>query len=190
MSACISLFFSVTSGASGTLARPSLGWVPVDFRPRVSYYFSGRSGCPPPIRPSEQYYQSSTTRVCVHNSSMSGLSIDEIRRRFESATAFNVLFDTFEQAIGQRIEDMELYRLLFWNKFLSADEVCLFGQKLAHEFPHHAYEIYLWLASMFAVNYSFHDNYELALEYFERAANAKPDQPTPYLDAAACYEPD
>ncbi len=129
-------------------------------------------------------------RACVHYSNMSKLTIEQIRRRFETASLFNELFDAFEQAIGQRIEDLELYRQLFWNKSLNTDEICLFGQKLAHEFPRHAFDIYLWLASMFAVNYAIHDNYELALEYFEKAAAAKPDQPTPYLDAAACYEPD
>jgi tetratricopeptide (TPR) repeat protein len=34
------------------------------------------------------------------------------------------------------------------------------------------------------------DNYELALEYYRKAARAKPAQPEPYLDAADCFEPD
>lgn len=121
---------------------------------------------------------------------MSRLSKDEIRHCFESARAFNQVLDAFEQAIGDRMDDVELYRKLFWNKFLSSDELCLFGHKLANEFPPMAYEVFLWLASVFAVNYSRYDNYELAMDYFAKASTVKPAEPTPYLDAAACYEPD
>lgn len=121
---------------------------------------------------------------------MAKLSIDEIRRRFATSKAFNVIFDAFQQALDQKIDDLQLYRQLFWNKFLSADEVCMFGQKLATEFPHLAYEIYLWLASVFAVNYSHFDNYELAMAYFTKASSVKPAENTPYLDAADCYDPD
>ena len=121
---------------------------------------------------------------------MAKLSIEEIRQRFESSRAFNQVFDAFEQAVADRLDDVELYRKLFWNKFLSSDELCLFGHKLANEFPPMAYEVYLWLASVFAVNYSRYDNYELAMDYFTKASTVKPADPTPYLDAAACYEPD
>jgi hypothetical protein len=177
----------------------------IDFRRPVSYYLSqaesdtehipvrptaaGRTGClqlVPLSSPGRRPWVIEETSYHA----MPKLSIDEIRRRFETGTAFNAVFDAFQQAVDQRLQDMELYRQLFWNKFLSSDEICLFGQKLAHEFPHMAYDIYFWLASVFAVNYSVRDNYELALNYFEKAATAKPDQPAPYLDAANCYEPD
>ena len=121
---------------------------------------------------------------------MAKLSADEIRRRFELSREFNELFDTFEQAIAQGIADIELYRLLFWNHTLTPDELCLFGEKLANEFPELAYDTYMWLASIFEVTYSMFDNYELAIDYYKKAANAKPAEPDPYLDAADCYEPD
>jgi len=121
---------------------------------------------------------------------MAKLTIDEIRKRFESSSEFNEVFDAFEQAIQQRIDDIELYRLLFWNHSLGPDELCLFGEKLAREFPHVAYETYMWLANVFEVTHSVFDNYELALQYYKRASSVRPYAPEPYLNAADCYEPD
>lgn len=121
---------------------------------------------------------------------MPRLSIEEIRKKFESSTEFNDIFDAFEQAIEQRLDDIQLYRLLFWNHTLSPDELCLFGEKLAKEFPALAYDAYMWLASIFQVMHSMDDNYERAIEYYKKAAAHRPSEPSPYLDAADCYEPD
>ncbi len=117
-------------------------------------------------------------------------SIDELRAIFANSTDFNDLFDAFEDALEQQIQDVELYRLLFWNNSLSPDELCLFGGKLAREFPSIAYDTYMWLASVFEVTYSAYDNFELAILYYRKAAETKPDEPDPYLDACDCYDPD
>lgn len=121
---------------------------------------------------------------------MPPLSVEEIRRRFSFASDFNEIFDAFKDAMAQGIQDVELYRLLFWNHSLSTDELKLFGEKLAHEFPDIGYDVYMWLASVFEVTYSAYDNYELAVEYYMKAAAVRPTEPDPYLDAADCYEPD
>jgi len=121
---------------------------------------------------------------------MAKLTPDEIRQRFELSKEFNEIFDAFGQAIEDRIDDIELYRQLFWNATLTPDELCMFGEKLAREFPHIAYDIYMWLASVFGVTYSMFDNYELALAYYQKAAEIRPAAPDPYLDAVDCYEPD
>lgn len=121
---------------------------------------------------------------------MPNLTPDEIRRRFECAKEFNELFDAFEQAIAQRIDDIELYRRLFWNHSLTPDELCLFGEKLVKEFEHLRYDVYMWLASVFETTYSMFDNYALTLEYYRKAASVRPSEIDPYLDAADCYEPD
>ena len=121
---------------------------------------------------------------------MRSYSVDEIRRCFSTSTDFNEIFDAFQFAISQKIKDVEPYRLLFWNHSLTPDEVRLFGEKLAAEFPDLAYDVYLWLASVFEVTYSSYDNYELALHYYQKAASVKPSEADPYLDACDCYEPD
>jgi hypothetical protein len=77
------------------------------------------------------------------------LSYEEIRNRFINSEDFNEIFDAVEEAIRQRIEDIELYRLLFWNNSLSAEAIAMFGEKIANEFPSIAYDVYMWLASVF-----------------------------------------
>lgn len=118
------------------------------------------------------------------------LSVEEIRRCFSSSTDFNEIFDVFQSALAQKLRDVEPYRVLFWNPSLTPDEVRLFGEKLASEFPETAYDVFLWLASVFEVTYSSSDNFELAVQYYRRAANARPDEVDPYLDACDCYDPD
>ncbi len=117
-------------------------------------------------------------------------SVEEIRRCFSTSTDFNDIFDAFQSALAQKLKDVEPYRLLFWNHSLTPDEVRLFGEKLAGEFPDMSYDIYLWLASVFEVTYSGNDNFELAIYYYQKAAQAKPAEPDPYLDACDCYDPD
>ena len=121
---------------------------------------------------------------------MRTFSVDEIRRCFSTSTDFNEIFDAFQSALSQKIKEVEPYRLLFWNHSLTPDEVQLFGEKLATEFPDLAYDIYTWLASVFEVTHSSEDNFELALHYYQKAASVKPAEPDPYLDACDCYDPD
>ena len=118
------------------------------------------------------------------------MKLEEIRKIFSSSTDFNEIFDAVENAIDQRIEDVELYRLLFWNNSLGPDEIQMFGEKIASEFPGIAYDIYMWLASVFEVTYSKDDNYEGAMKYYRKAAKVRPAEVDPYLDAADCYDPD
>ncbi len=118
------------------------------------------------------------------------MSYEEIRRRFLESEDFNEIFDAFEQALKQGIEDIELYRLLFWNNSLSADAITMFGEKVASEFPSIAYDVYMWLASVFETVYSKFDNYEGALKFYKKASQVRPQEIDPYLDAADCYDPD
>ena len=117
-------------------------------------------------------------------------TIEDIRRCFSASEDFNEIFDAFESAIAQRICDVEPYRLLFWNPSLTSDEVRLFGEKLSAEFPELAYDVFSWLASIFEAIHSASDNHELALYYYKKAANVRPAEPDPYLDACDCYDPD
>jgi len=121
---------------------------------------------------------------------MSRYTPDDIRTIFSTSDDFNEIFEAFEDAIDQGLTDVDLYRLLFWNSALSPDEVCLFGEKLAGVYPDMAYDVYLWLASVFEVTYSSYDNFELAMRYFQKAAESSPREVTPYIEASECYDPD
>ena len=118
------------------------------------------------------------------------MTVDEIKRRFEFSADFNEIFDGFEAALAQKVRDIDLYRLLFMNPSLSADELCLFGEKLATEFREIAYDVYLWLARLFEATHSMLDNFELTFNYYRKAAAVRPDIVDTYLHAADCYEPD
>ncbi len=117
-------------------------------------------------------------------------SLEEIRQCFSSSSDFNEIFDAFQSAIRQQVKDVEPYRLLFWTHSLTADEVRLFGEKLARDFPDLAYDVYLWLASIFEVTQAQSDNFELTVHYYQKAALVRPMEPDPYLDACDCYDPD
>ena len=121
---------------------------------------------------------------------MPKFSLEEIRTRFSTSKDCNDIFDAFEDALDQRMHDVELYRLLFWNASLRPDEICLFVEKLAKEFPDIAYETYMWIASVFEATYSTYDNFELAIRYYRKSAEQRPSEVQPYLNAADCYEPD
>ncbi len=117
-------------------------------------------------------------------------TLEEIRRTFTSSTDFNEIFDAFQAALAQNVQEMEMYRQLFWNHSLSVDEVRLFGEKLAAKLPDLGYEVFLWLAGVFEVTQGEMDNYDLAIIYYQKAAAARPAEPDPYLDACDCYDPD
>ena len=121
---------------------------------------------------------------------MQAYSLEEIRQCFSSSTDFNEIFDVFQSALAQRVTDLEPYRLLFWNPSLTPDEVRLFGEKIAGEFPAMAYEVFSWLAGTFEATYSSSDNHELAVHYYRKAAAVNPAEAEPYLKVCDCYEPD
>ena len=121
---------------------------------------------------------------------MRTFTLDEIRHCFSTSTDFNEIFDVFQSALAQRITDLDSYRLLFWNHSLTPDEVRLFCEKLAGEFPALAFDVFLWLAGMFEATYSSSDNHELAVHYYRKAAAANPGAIEPYLRVCDCYDAD
>ena len=121
---------------------------------------------------------------------MSDLNHEEIRKRFEQSNSFNDIFEAFEQAMQKRIDDIGLYRSLFWNHTLTLEEICMFGEHLAEQIPAVAYDSYMWLANVFAITQSANDNFALAVKYYQKAASSRPAETSPYLDAADCYNHD
>lgn len=121
---------------------------------------------------------------------MRTFSVEDIRRCFAASEDFNEIFDAFQAALAARLGELEIYRQLFANRSLTADEVRLFGEKLAAEFPPLAYDIFLWLASQFEATVSSEDNYDLAFHYYRKAAGVRPSEPEPYVRAFDCHDPD
>jgi tetratricopeptide (TPR) repeat protein len=120
---------------------------------------------------------------------MPRFTVPEIREIFSSSRDFNDLLEAFQEALALNAQDLELYRPLFWNPGLSPDEVCLFGEKLAKEFPALAFDTYVWLAKVFEMTFASYDNFELAMKYYRKASLVKPEESGPYLGAADCFDP-
>ncbi len=121
---------------------------------------------------------------------MATFSVEKIQHQFEFATEFNDIFDAFEQAMELRLDDLELYKKLFWNKSLSVDEVALFGEQLVKQFPALGYDSFMWLAEMSALTRASEDNFESAMNYYRKAATVRPTEIEPYVKAVLCYDPD
>ena len=115
-------------------------------------------------------------------------SIEQLRTIFTASNDFNEIFDAFEDALAQKIDDVELYRHLLGNSHLAAEEVCLFAEKLSDDFPALAYDTYMWLGSLFAATYAQKDNYELATRYYKKAAQSRPFETAPYLNLSDNYD--
>ena len=115
-------------------------------------------------------------------------SIEQLRTIFTASNDFNEIFDGFEDALAQKIDDIELYRHLFGNSYLTAEEICLFAEKLSGDFPELAYDVYMWLGSYFAALYAQKDNYELATRYYHKAAQVRPFETAPYLNLCDNYD--
>jgi len=113
---------------------------------------------------------------------MSKLSKTEIQGLFFTAPNFDLLFDTFLSAIKNKIDDPELYRALLANPVLSKDEIAFFSEACSKEFPHMAYDIYLWTGNVIEQSDSNLSNAEVAVGYYAKAINAKPEKFEPFVN--------
>ncbi|MBM4166172.1 MAG: hypothetical protein FJ218_04530 [Ignavibacteria bacterium] len=120
---------------------------------------------------------------------MSSYSPEQIHKCFSESNDFDEIFDAFESALLQQIDDIGMYSQLFWNPSLSPEELCLFGEKLAKEFSHISYDVYFWLASVFETTYAQKDNYELAFTYYRKAAKVNANEIAPYVKLCDCFDP-
>ncbi|MEK7819061.1 MAG: hypothetical protein AAB255_04630 [Bacteroidota bacterium] len=118
------------------------------------------------------------------------LSKEEIKQRFANSTDFNEIFDAFQISINLKIDDVELYRQLFWNKSLSEDEIILFGEKLAIEFPQISFDIFIWMANVFETLFGKKDNLENAFTYYKKASIVEPTNEKPFIDVCNAYNQD
>ncbi len=119
---------------------------------------------------------------------MSQFSVEYLQKCFSFSKNFNEIFDAVKYAIDNKIEDIELYHKLLSNPNLTEFEVCLFGEKLAETFPNLAFEIFMWMSSLFAATVSKKDNYEFAIRYIKKSADIFPNSIDPYLKMFECYD--
>ncbi len=106
---------------------------------------------------------------------------------FKNSKNPDELFDAFDNALKENIDDLELYKILFWNSALNIDMLSMFIKKLAHTFPHIAYDVYMWGAKVIELSFDNLENYETILNFYKKASEIKPLETEPYIKAADSY---
>lgn len=111
-------------------------------------------------------------------------------RIFRNSNDNDEIFDAFAEAISNKIDDINLYKILLGNKTLSKDEIIMFAEKICKEFPNHTYTIYMWVASIFQNSLLDHNRLEISFEYFHKASKINPSNVKPYLEMIDLYSYD
>lgn len=106
---------------------------------------------------------------------------------FKNSKNPDELFDAFDNALKEGIDDLETYKPLFWNSALSIDEIKLFIGKLASTFPSIAYETYMWGAKIIELTFDNVENFETILSFYKKASEIRPSENEPYVKAIDSY---
>jgi tetratricopeptide (TPR) repeat protein len=109
---------------------------------------------------------------------------------FKNSKNSDELFDTFDKAVKEGIDNFEIYKILFWNPALSKNEVCMFVKKLAASFPKLSYDVYMWGAKVIELSYENDDNLETVITFYKKAAESNNKLTEPYIRALDCYNAD
>lgn len=115
---------------------------------------------------------------------------EEIEKTFRSSNNSDELFDAFQEAIAQQIDDVELYKILLGNPILADEEIGMYTEKLCNEFSGESFDLYLWTAGLFETKTYKVECLEKALYYYTKAAQIKPASYIPYLNAMNIYNYD
>jgi len=115
--------------------------------------------------------------------------IDQIEKIFRSAVSSDELFDAFREALGYKINDIEVFKILIANPFLTEDEIMLFVEKLVKEFENGAFDICMWTGEVF-ISRSDPDHFENALKFFNRAVSICPAAYHPFISMINLYNPE
>lgn len=114
-------------------------------------------------------------------------AIKNIESIFRSSTSPDELFDAFRNAIGLRIDDIELYKILLANPSISTDEIKMYTEKLLREFSEKSFQINIWAARIFENRSNYYEHLESAVYYYEKAAAAKPTDHTALVELLKLY---
>ena len=115
---------------------------------------------------------------------------NEIENIFRNSRSGDEIFDFFIKAINNRIKDADLYKILLWNKALSADEISMYAGKICQEFPDLSYTVYIWVGQIFELISEYGEFYEKAFNYYLKAASLDPVSHEPYSAILKLYNPD
>ncbi len=116
--------------------------------------------------------------------------IKNLENTFRNSSNSDELFDAFQTALSNNVTDIEIYKILLGNPFLSIDEIKMYSDKLSKEFLDLSYDINLWTAGIFENNYTDYLCLEESLSYYKKASENDPTGFEPYLKALELYDYD
>lgn len=108
---------------------------------------------------------------------------------FRELSSPDELFDAFKDALENKINDIELYKIFLGNLALSPYEVRMFTEKLCNEFKDLSFDLYMWSAGILE-NCSQRNSMEMSMEYYRKAAEADSFNHLPYLSMVKLYNPE
>ncbi len=118
---------------------------------------------------------------------MNSTNKKEIEKIFITSSSAEELFDVFRASIENKLNDVQLYKILLRNKALSADEISMYADKICKEFPEFCYKIYFAAGQILESNSVYGIYHERAMNFFKKAAKANPTSHEPYLSIAGMY---
>ncbi len=122
--------------------------------------------------------------------SLKDYDYEALKNDFRNGVGFNDLFEAFRKAIESRVDNVELYRELLWNKSLSVEELLFFAKKIGEVFPRIGYDTYMWLSNIFGSRVGEVDGLEMAFLCLKKASDFRPSSDEPYMNACDLYNPD
>ncbi len=116
--------------------------------------------------------------------------LKRIENAFRNSTSSDELFDAFQDALNEKFEDPEMFKILLGNPTLSSDEIKMFTEKLIREYTASAYDLSMWTAQVFGNSSEDYEKLEEALNYYVKASVLKPSQFEPHIKILNLYNYD
>jgi hypothetical protein len=112
---------------------------------------------------------------------------EKLERIFRVSDCSDELFDAFNLAVKNKIEDSELYKILLGNPALTKDEILMYTETLTQEFPNSSYELFIWTAGLFENNTFDYFSIDKSLHYYKKALDSNPVSHKPLINALKLY---
>lgn len=112
---------------------------------------------------------------------------DAIENIFRNSSNRDELFDALQLSLQNRIDNIELYKILLANPILTDDELIMYTEKLCSEFTQHRFELLMWTAKIFETKSYYPESIEKSLHYYIKASQSNPTDYQPYINALKLY---
>ncbi len=113
---------------------------------------------------------------------------EDIERIYLTESSFDKLFDAFKYAMEKGLNDSQLVRQLLANPHLTKEQITFFAETYCKHYPENSYAIYLWTGTVLEQSCEPCEKHEVALSYYNKAANINPHEYEPYENMLNLYD--